>query len=455
LRLAACGRDGEHAGRGGDSAARVGAAAAGTVDDSVAAAAAARVHCAPNNAGITLPAGFCAALFADSVGGARHITVAPNGDVFVALMTAPTHSEAGASAPSTGGVLALRDSNGDGMADERKTFGDLGGTGIWLHGDHLYADAKTAIVRFPLPAGSLTPSGKQDTIVRGLPTKGHEARNIALDKEGNLYVNVGSKTNACQQKDRVKESPGIDPCTELETRAGIWRYASDKTGQTFSTDQRFATGIRNGEGLTVSTLDGAIYATQHGRDQLSGNWPAKFTNQQSAELPAEEFMRVEQGDDFGWPYCYYDQKQRKRVLAPEYGGDGKEVGRCADKKPPLATFPGHWAPMSAVFYTASQFPARYRGGVFIAFHGSWNRAPLPQEGYRVVFVPFADGKLTGDYETFADGFAAGKLQPDAAEHRPVGLAQAPDGSLYITDDQKGRIWKVVYTGAGASRPSTP
>ncbi|MGH7129043.1 MAG: PQQ-dependent sugar dehydrogenase, partial [Planctomycetaceae bacterium] len=185
---------------------------------------------------------------------------------------------------------------------------------------------------------------------------------------------------------------------------------------------------------------------QHGRDQLSQNWPELYTEREGAEKPAEEFLRVDRGDDFGWPYCYYDPESSLKVLAPEYGGDGTEVGRCAEKEDPILAFPGHWAPNGLTFYDQDQFPERYRGGAFIAFHGSWNRAPLPQQGYKVVFVPMSDGAVTGEYETFADGFAGDVVQPGEADHRPAGVAVGPDGALYIADDTAGRIWKVVYTG---------
>ncbi|HEX8905549.1 MAG TPA: hypothetical protein VF771_11935 [Longimicrobiaceae bacterium] len=130
------------------------------------------------------------------------------------------------------------------------------------------------------------------------------------------------------------------------------------------------------------------------------------------------------------------------MLAPEYGGKGSEVGRCARMKAPLVGFPGHWAPESLVFYTGTRFPARYRGGAFIAFHGSWNRAPLPQAGFRVVFVPMSGGRA-GTYETFTDLTPAGGGRP---AHRPMGLAVAPDGALFLTDDAGGRIWRIVYRG---------
>ena len=349
------------------------------------------------------------------------------------------------SAPGNG-IVALRDTNADGRADLRETFGEVGGTGIAIHGDFLYADHKTTIKRYPLPAGSLKPSGAAQTIVSNLPVKGHEARNIAFDRNGALYVNVGSRTNACQKEDRTAGSPGLDPCVELSTRAGIWKFASDRMNQSQSSGTRFVTGVRNAMGLTMNPADGMMYTTQHGRDQLATIDSTHFDNHQSAELPAEEFMAISQGEDFGWPYCYYDPTAKQLVQAPEYGGDGKVATRCARKQPPLVAFPAHWAPMSSAFYTGTQFPEHYRGGVFIAFHGSWNRAPEPQAGYKVVFVPMKGATPSGQYETFADGFAGGKMQPDQAVHRPVGLAQAPDGALYITDDRAGRVWRVTYHG---------
>jgi glucose/arabinose dehydrogenase len=345
--------------------------------------------------------------------------------------------------------VALRDTDGDGRADSTAYFGERGGTGVAVAPGWLYVDQGPELVRYPLPAGSLRPNGAPQTVVTGLPMGGHSAHNFVLDGRGGLFVNVGSRTNSCQQNDRGTGSPGVDPCTELDTRAGVWRFAADRPGQTFAPAARYATGIRNAMGLAVEPRSGQLYTTQHGRDQLLQNWGTRFTAAQSAELPAEEFMQVNQGDDFGWPYCYYDHQPsaQRLVLAPEYGGDGRAVGRCASKKAPVAAFPGHWAPMASLFYTGSAFPARYRDGVFISFHGSWNRAPLPQAGYRVVFQPLQGGRASGRYETFADGFAGETATPSAARHRPAGLAQAPDGSVYVTDDARGRVWKIVYTGA--------
>jgi glucose/arabinose dehydrogenase len=393
-------------------------------------------------AGLTLPRGFCATVFADSVGSARHLAVAANGDVFVAIQRGRPNTWLANIRP---GVLALRDSNGDGIADVRMRFADTGNTGIGLYGDRLYLDVGTAIIRYPMTPGSLTPVGSPDTVVSGLPAlPGHRARNFAIAPDGSLFVNVGSATNSCQLQERQTESRGREPCTELDTRAGVWLYDATPTGQRFSPAGRYATGIRNATGLAIEPSTGALYAASHGRDLLFQNWPRLFTAEQSAELPAEELIQISHGDDFGWPYCYWDGIQRRRVLAPEYGGDGSTVGRCVRYKGTVSALPAHWAPNALTFYTGSSFPPRYHGGAFIAMHGSWNRAPQRQEGYNVVFVPFTSGSSAGAWEVFADGFAGPDPQPMTAPHRPTGVAVGPDGALYVSDDAGGRIWRITY-----------
>jgi glucose/arabinose dehydrogenase/mono/diheme cytochrome c family protein len=411
--------------------------------------------CPGDNGGITLPRGFCATVFADNIGHARHLVVAPNGVVYVNTWSGRYY---GNDTPPVGGFLvALRDTKGDGHADVNVRFGDSladgghGGTGIALYNGSLYAEVNDRIVRYSLPAGAIAPTGAADVIVSGLPLTGdHPMHPFVIDRQGNLYVDLGSATNACQAENRMLESPGISPCTELETRAGTWRYDANRTGQHFSPAERFATGIRNGEGFAIDSA-GRVYVTQHGRDQLSQNWPKLYTTEQGANLPAEELMRLEQSTDYGWPECYFDGSQQKLVLAPEYGGDGgKTVGGCAQKKGPIAWFPAHWAPNDLAFYEGQQFPNAYRGGAFIAFHGSWNRAPLPQAGYNVVFQPLADGKASGNFVVFADGFAGAVKEPGQAAHRPSGLAVGADGSLYISDDTRGRIWRVTFHGDTAA-----
>jgi glucose/arabinose dehydrogenase len=397
---------------------------------------------------VTFADGFRATVYADTVGLPRHIVARSNGDLYVNTYR-PQHDR-DRRVPAGGFIVALRDTNRDGVADRIRRFGaesGNGGTGIAIYRDQLYVEAGPAIVRYQLHPTDLGPRGGPETIVTGLPTdSGHTSHPFAIDAEGNLFVNSGSATNACQEKDRAAGSLGQRPCRELETRAGIWRFSANRTGQRFGPEARHATGIRNVGGLAVNPADGALYSTQHGRDQLAENWPKLFDWKESAELPAEELLLVVRGGDYGWPYCYYDPEQEKLVLAPEYGGDGRQVGECSQKLGPAAAYPAHWAPNALAFYGGTQFPEKYRGGAFIAFHGSWNRAPEPQAGYNVVFQPFADGKPSGAYEIFADGFAGPRKEPGTARHRPSGLAVGPDGALYISDDTGGRIWRVVHGG---------
>jgi glucose/arabinose dehydrogenase/mono/diheme cytochrome c family protein len=404
-----------------------------------------------NDAGLKLPPGFCASIFADNLGHVRHMAAAPNGVLYVNTWSGRYY--ANSPPPSGGFLIALRDTTGRGSANVIRRFGATpatgghGGTGIALYDGYLYAELNDRIVRYRMSSDSIVPTGRAETVVSGLPLTGdHPMHPFIIGSDGWLYMDSGSPSNACQRENRQLQSPGIAPCPQLTTRAGIWRYSAKKLHQKFSPAGRYATGIRNGEGLAFDSTGHNLYSTQHGRDQLSQNWPKLFTPEQGAYLPAEEVMHVVRGGDYGWPYCYYDEVQRELMLAPEYGGDGKKVGVCAHKRAPIAAFPGHWAPMDLTFYYRKEFPSRYRGGAFIAFHGSWNRAPFPQQGYDVVFQTLANGRATGNCEIFANGFAGANKDPGSADHRPSGLAVGPDGALYVSDDVRGRIYKVVYQG---------
>jgi len=383
---------------------------------------------------LTLPKGFSAQTVVESLGSNRHLVMNSNGDLYVRVDKLLNGK----------GIIVLRNVNG--KYEVVKSFGNYIGTGIAIKNGYLYASSNEEVFRYKMTNNEVVDPEHPEKIVTGLMMKNqHESKSIALDNAGNLYVTIGAPSNACQVQDRAKGSPGQDPCPILEKAGGIWQFKANKLNQSYPEGVRYATGIRNIVGIDWNNKENQLYAVQHGRDQLSQFFPDLYNDQQSAELPAEEFFLVKKGSDFGWPYCYYDWMQKKKVQGPEYGGDGKKIGRCADKTQPIMGFPGHWAPNDLLFYTGKMFPAKYQNGAFIAFHGSWNRGSK-QQGFFVVFVPFKNGKPSGNYEIFADGFAgaatiAGSNQ---AKYRPCGLAQGPDGALYVSESQKGKIWKIVY-----------
>lgn len=400
--------------------------------------AATSIQCDPDNAGLTLPAGFCALAVVKNIGRARHMAVRPNGDLYVAIDNSPGTTD--------GGILALRDADGDGRPEIQQRFGDIGGNGIaWSEGQ-LYFAPNDRVIRYSFTGDELVPSTPPDIIVSGLPVGGdHHRKTVVLDGKGSMYVNHGSASNSCQVANRQLESPGVDPCPELAVRAGIWRFSATTTGQTFESGHRVATETRNMNALAIDPATGLLFGAQNGRDQLFENWPNLFDARDDALLPAEELLRIDDGQSYGWPYCYYDGIRNKLVLAPEYGGDGTEVGRCATRALPLADYPAHWAPLGMTFYTGDAFGNKYEGGLFIAFHGSRfdPRLQPAGPGYNVVFVSWQNGKPVGKFEVFADGFAGGDPSPTGAAHRPVSVAEAPDGSVYISDDKGGWIYRVI------------
>jgi glucose/arabinose dehydrogenase len=400
------------------------------------------VACDEDNGSITLPDGFCASVFAEGLGAARHVTVSPSGDVFVAV----ADSDAGA-----GGVVALRDTDADGIADETETFGKIGGNGIAWSDDALFFAENGAILRYELPDGDLLPAVEPDVVVSGLPADGdHPSKTVVLDTAGNLFVNIASASNACQEVNRELESPGVDPCPELDTRAGVWAFPADGIDLLQEDGERVGEGLRNMNALAVDPVTDVLWGAQNGRDQLYDNWPEIYEPEDEIALPGEAVYAIGDDAEYGWPYCYYDSFQGTNVLAPEYGGDGMIVDECADVAEPSYVFPAHWAPLGMTFYTGDQFPAAYLDGMFVAFHGSRFEPEATGDlpGYNVAFLPFdGDAPAEGDFEVFADDFAGdARPLPDAAEHRPVGLAEGPDGELYISDDYGGRVWRVIYVG---------
>ena len=387
----------------------------------------------PCNGGIIVPAGFCATIVADKLGAIRHMVVGANSDLFVARWEGKSHP---------GGIIRLRDTTLDGRADVIDSVVNSGGSGIAILNGYIYQSTWSEVLRYRLNENGF--AGRPDTIITGLPRSGHAARSIVIDSAQHLYITIGAPTNSCQIVDRGVRSLGRDPCNERESFAGIWRFDAKGLRQKQSDGERWVTGLRHVVAFTLDVGTGAMVGVQHGRDELHENFPQIFDEARGARLPAEAMYSIEKGSDYGWPYCYYDDSLRRSVLAPEYGGDGVRTSRCEKVAVPIAAFPAHWAPNGLLFYRGTQFPERYRGGAFIAFHGGWYRPP-PDNGFNVVFVPFADNKPVGPFEIFADGFAGRGKRPGRALHRPTGLAQSPDGTLFISDDAGGRIWRITYS----------
>ena len=393
-----------------------------------------------DNGGLFLPDGFGALVAADSVGPTRHLVVNDNGDIYVKLRLIDGDS----------GNVALRDTNNDGRADIFQRFGDYPNDGSFatemrIHNGYLYFSSELVVYRQKLTRSQLIPDGKPEIIVVDHhPIQWHNAKSLAFDKQGGMYVTFSAPTNICEVwiPNRGYSTPY--PCPQLNEQAGIWKFDENKLQQSQSDGQRFATGLRSVVAISWNEEDNSLYAVQHGRDWLHKNAPQYYSPWQNAILPAEEFIKIKEGDDFGWPYSYFDPFKNRRMVAPEYGGDGiREVKDFVD---PIMGLPAHWAPNDLLFYKGNQFPARYKKGAFIAFHGSTNRTPYPQAGYIVAFIPFEDGKPTDKLEVFADGFAGVDTITNMsdAKYRPMGLSEGPDGSLYVSESKKGKIWRIVF-----------
>ncbi|MGW9684112.1 PQQ-dependent sugar dehydrogenase [Flagellimonas sp. 2504JD1-5] len=411
------------------------------------------IQCTPDNGpvngGLFLPNGFEAVVVVDSTEGkVRHMAVSEDGFLYAKLRNSS----------EKGSITVLQDSDGDGSADHLQSFGSYRTSQKWsyatamrIYNGYLYFSSELVVYRYKLKPGTLVPEGEMEIVFTDDHPHGkheHIGKPLAFDDKGYMYIPFGAPSNACQSPKRTPGAPGIDPCPQLEHHGGIWRFDANKLGQTQKDGYKYASGIRSVVAMDWNPVDKNLYVVMHGRDDLLRLFPDKYDPWQSALLPSEEFIRVTEGSDFGWPYCYYDQIKEKKVLAPEYGGDGEIVGRCDQYDDPIVGFPGHWAPNDLVFYEGDAFPEHYKNGAFIAFHGSTNRAPYPQSGYFVGFVPFRDGKPSGDWEVFVDGFAG--VDPlesvNDAIYRPMGIAFGPDGSMYISDSVKGKIWKITYDG---------
>jgi glucose/arabinose dehydrogenase/mono/diheme cytochrome c family protein len=416
-----------------------------------------------DNGSITLPPGFRATVFADnlvvgrksgrSAERLRGIAVMPNGDVYAKTKFGP--------------IFALRDTDHDGRADVVQEFGPGdGGTHITLHEGWLYHSTRTTVYRQRYTLGELVPTSPVEVVIRDLPAeRDHDAKAFAFDNNGHILVEIGSPYNVFSEGDRRLGATGktdAEVTAFQETYGGFWQFDATRLNQTQADGKRFATGHRHAVCLAWNPISQAYFMVQMGRDNLNVVDPVHYDALDNAERVSEVMHVVRAGSNFGWPYTYWDPIKQAHLLAPEYGGNNfKRV----DPNPydrPVVAFPAHWAPLGITFYSATQFPEKYRHGAFVAFHGSWNRAPRAQAGYQVAFVPFDDQGMpvrnddgSGRYETFADGFAGATdfTSTRDARYRPAGVAVGPDGSLYISETEKGRIWRVFYTGESASTAS--
>lgn len=403
-----------------------------------------------DNGGLFLPKGFEALVVTDSSGPARHMAVSEDGNIYVKLRI--TQGDSGNIAISV---------NKNGKAALMQRFGDYPNDGSFatemrINKNYLYFSSEKVIYRQKIEKGKLLPHAESEIVLVDDHAHGahwHITKTIAFDQDDNVYVPFSAPSNACQDlmSNPTGTTPGVlgaDPCPELIDHGGIWKFPAGKVGMFQKDGLRVATGLRSVVAMDWNNESNSLYLVQHGRDDLHLLWPEYYTPWQNSVLPAEEFIKMEQGKDYGWPYSYYDPFKKQKLLAPEYGGDGIKVARNPEVGIPIMTFPAHWAPNDLLFYKGSQFPDHYKQGAFIAFHGSTNRAPYPQAGYIVCFVPFKNGTPSGDWEVFADGFAGVDpiINVSDAKYRPMGLSEGPDGSLYVVDSKKGKIWRILYKG---------
>jgi glucose/arabinose dehydrogenase len=360
-----------------------------------------RIVARPNAALPKVPQGFAVSAFATDLGGARQMVVAPDGDIFLAQSTA-------------GRVAILHAAAGADHASGVSTFVDglerPFGIAFYPPGPaprFIYIAGETSVVRYPYHVGDRVAAGTPETIVPSLPEGGHWTRNILFSPDGEkLYIAVGSGSNDAEG--------GID---DEVHRANILDCNPD------GSDLRvFASGIRNPVGLAFHPKTGALWAAVNERDGLGDNLPPDYVTQVAA------------GGFYGWPWDYIGEHPDPTHKGEPFAAPGKVIV-------PDVLIQPHSAPLGLAVYAGAQFPAAYRGDLFVALHGSWNRAH--RTGYKVVRVRTEDGKPTGAYEDFMTGFVVSR---DAVWGRPVGVAVAADGALLVSDDASNTIWRVSYAG---------
>jgi glucose/arabinose dehydrogenase len=364
--------------------------------------------------------GLAVKAFAKELKNPRSIYVLPNGDVLVAESDGPpapvnrpkelimnlVEIKAHSSVKAGNRILLLRDTNGDGVADQTYTFLDHlhSPFGMVLVGKDLYVANTDAVVRFPYSTGqtAITAPGTTLTELPGGPIDHHWTKSLTASPNGSkLYAGVGSNSNIAENGQEVEHE-----------RAAVWEI--DRAS---GAHRLFGTGLRNPNGLTFEPSSHTLWVVVNERDELG------------PDLVPDYLTSVKDGAFYGWPFSYYGQHIDPRVKP-------QRPDLVARAIPPDYALSSHVAPLGLVFYTADELPAHYKGGAFVGEHGSWDRSDL--NGYRVVFVPFTNGKPSGMAEDVLTGFIDG----DTAHGRPVGLAVAKDGALLVADDVGGVVWRV-------------
>ena len=353
-----------------------------------------RVISRPKDARLSVPPGFRISVWAEGFQDPRNMILAPNGDVLVAD-TANMK------------IVVLRDTNGDLLPDKRSVFYDGLDEpfGMAIRGDQLYVGNTDGVVRF-LYGGELVARG-QPVPVTPLPSGGHSTRNVIFNRDGSkMYVAVGSASNVNNE-------------TDEPLRAAITEYNPDGTGK-----RTFASGLRNPIGVAWNPADNTLWTVVNERDGLGD------------DLVPDYATDVKRDAFYGWPFSYMGQNPD-----PRRAGERPDLVKRAIV--PSVLIQAHSAPITLAFYTGKLFPERYRGGAFVTLHGSWNRTQ--RTGYKVIHIPFRNGKPAGGYDDFVIGWA-----PDPKARtvwgRPAGLLVLRDGSLLISDDGAGVIWRVSYSG---------
>lgn len=394
-----------------------------------------QAECENESQELVVPEGFCVTEIANTLGTVKNLVIRDNKDIYVALRNRRL---------KLGGVLGLRDTDGDGKIDIVSRVHDMPTLGLAIYGDHLYFSTDTTLYRQRLSPNQLIPANSPEVVIDGFPKQDmHGGKAFVINPAGDLFINVGAPSNNCAGED---EKMGQQPCPELEYQASIWKFTVEKTAQKFPHDgQQYARGVRNAYAIDWHTRSNKLFVVQHGRDKLHELWPEIYSTEKEALLPAEELLLIGQGDVFAWPYCYYDQVLDKMIRAPEYGGDGHSNEGCLDYPKPLVAFPGHYGPNALRFYSGTEFPEKYHQGAFIAFHGAVQISTGKLQHNQVIFIPFNHGMPGKNWEIFIDGFSGPPgSELGNTEYRPTGLAIGPQGALYVVDSTQGKIWKIGY-----------